>query len=87
MRPRGADEPNKNDRLGGPLYAAMRDRSMLPPLADTHLDLTIENAWEISLRFLANRLNIGETVTSWFSKGVPTAPVIGRLMFPAPVGP
>ena len=65
----------------------MCDRRMLPRLTDTHPDLAIESACEISLRFLANRLNAGETVTSWFSKGVPTAPVIGGLMFPAPVGP
>ena len=65
----------------------MCDQRMLPPLTDTHPDLANESAWEIYLRFLAYRLNDGKTVTSWFSKGVPTAPVIGRLMFPAPVGP
>ena len=77
----------KIDRLGDTLYAAMCDRRMLPPLTDTHFALKIESANEISLRLLANCLTAGETLASRFSNGVPTAPVIGRLMFPAPVGP
>ena len=77
----------KIDRLGDALYAAMCDRRLLPPLNDTHPALKIESAHEISLRLLASRLTAGETLASRFSNGVPTAPVIGRLMFPAPVGP
>lgn len=77
----------KIDRLGDALYAAMCDRRMLPPLTDTHSALKIESAHEISLRLLASRLTAGETLASRFSNGVPTAPVIGRFMFPAPVGP
>ena len=50
------------ERLGDALYAAMCERRVLPPLTETHPDLTIENAYEISLRFLANRLNAGETM-------------------------
>ena len=45
------------ERLGDALYLAMCDRSVLAPLTDSHPNLTIEQAYEISLRFLANRLN------------------------------
>ena len=48
------------ERLGDALYLAMCGRSVLAPLTDSHPNLTIEQAYEISLRFLANRLNAGE---------------------------
>lgn len=48
------------ERLGDALYLAMCDRRVLAPLTDSHPNLTIEQAYEISLRFLANRLNAGE---------------------------
>ena len=77
----------KIDCLGDALSAAICDRRMLPPLTDTRPALKIESVHEVSLRLLANRLTAGETLASRFSNGVPTTPVIGRLMFPAPVGP
>ena len=43
------------ERLGDALYLAMCDRRMLAPLTDSHPNLTIEQAYEISLCFLANR--------------------------------
>ena len=66
------------ERLGDALYAAMCERRMLPPLTETHPDLTIENAYEISLRFLANRLNAGETVIGK-KIGVTSAAVMDML--------
>ena len=77
----------KIDRLGDALCAAMCDRRTLPLLTDTRPALKIESVHEVSRRLLANRLTAGETLASRFSNGVPPTPVIGRLMFPAPVGP
>ena len=39
------------ERLGDALYLAMCDRRMVAPLTDSHPNLTIEQAYEISLRF------------------------------------
>ena len=49
-------------QLGDELYAAMCERRMVAPLTETNSDLSIENAYQISLQFLANRVNAGETV-------------------------
>ena len=48
------------DYLGDALYSAMRERRMLAPLTETYPELTIEDAYAISLRFLANRMQAGE---------------------------
>ena len=48
------------DDLGDALYLAMRERRMLSPLTETYPELTIEDAYAISLRFLANRMQAGE---------------------------
>ena len=47
------------DDLGDALYLAMRERRMLSPLTETYPELTIEDAYAISLRLLANRLQAG----------------------------
>lgn len=66
------------ERLGDALYSAMCDRRMLAPLTDTHPNLTIEEAYEISLRFLANRLNAGEKIIGK-KIGVTSAAVMDML--------
>ena len=48
------------DDLGDALYLAMQERRMLSPLTETYPELTIEDAYAISLRFLANRMQAGE---------------------------
>ena len=66
------------ERLGDALYSAMCDRRMLAPLTDTHPNLTIEEAYEISFRFLANRLNAGEKIVGK-KIGVTSAAVMDML--------
>ena len=66
------------ERLGDALYLAMCDRRMLAPLTDSHPNLTIEQAYEISLRFLANRLNAGEKIIGK-KIGVTSAAVMDML--------
>lgn len=66
------------ERLGDALYLAMCDRRMVAPLTDSHPNLTIEQAYEISLRFLANRLNAGEKIIGK-KIGVTSAAVMDML--------
>lgn len=49
------------EQLGDALYEALRARRTLAPLSDTHA-LTVEDAYRISLRFLARREQDGERV-------------------------
>lgn len=49
------------EQLGDQLYHALRERRTLAPLSDQH-DLTVEDAYRISLRFLARREQDGERV-------------------------
>jgi 2-oxopent-4-enoate/cis-2-oxohex-4-enoate hydratase len=49
------------DQLGDELYRALRDRRTVPPLNDRH-ELTVEDAYRISLRFLTRRQQDGEVV-------------------------
>ena len=44
------------ERLGDELYRALRDFRTLEPLTDRESDITIENAYHISLRMLSRRL-------------------------------
>ena len=53
-------EQTQIDDLGDALYLAMRERRMLAPFTETYPELTIEDAYAISLRFLANRMQAGE---------------------------
>lgn len=47
---------------GEALYRALRDRRTLPPLIERHAGLTIDDAYAISLDFLARRQADGERV-------------------------
>lgn len=49
------------EQLGDALYDALRSRRTIAPLSDTH-ELTVEDAYRISLRFLARREQDGERV-------------------------
>ena len=41
--------------LGEALYRALRERSTLPPITETHPDVTVEDAYHISRAMLALR--------------------------------
>jgi 2-oxopent-4-enoate/cis-2-oxohex-4-enoate hydratase len=60
--------------LGDELYAALRAQRTLPPLTGREADITIEDAYHISLRMLNRRLEDGETVVGK-KIGVTSAPV------------
>ncbi|TDG12206.1 2-oxopent-4-enoate hydratase [Seongchinamella unica] len=48
-------DPSKIEQLGDELYQAMRKCNSLPPLTDRETDITIEDAYHISLRMLKRR--------------------------------
>ena len=48
---------------GDALYEALRARRTLPPFTDRFADLTVDDAYAISLAFLARRTAAGERVT------------------------
>lgn len=50
------------DSLGEALFAALRERKTLEPLTRSHPNITIDDAYRISLRFLACREALGERV-------------------------
>ena len=50
------------DRFGAALFAALRTRSTIAPLIEQDPSLTIDDAYAISLNFLARRLGQGERV-------------------------
>ncbi|OWQ96518.1 fumarylacetoacetate hydrolase family protein [Sphingopyxis witflariensis] len=52
----------KAEQYGADLYAALRNRSTIAPLAARDPALTIDDAYAISLDFLARRLKDGERV-------------------------
>src|ERR1044071_7502314 len=45
------------DKLGDELYAALRTQTTLSPLTERHPDITIDDAYHISLRFVQNRVD------------------------------
>ena len=51
-----------SEKFGRALYEALRDRRTVPPLIEQDLTLTIDDAYAISLDFLARRLKDGERV-------------------------
>ena len=53
---------SRNDRLAGELYGALRGRHVVAPLIERYPDLTIDDAYAISLGFLARRRQDGERV-------------------------
>ncbi len=48
--------------LGDELFAALRSRSVIEPLTNREADITIEDAYNISLRFLERRKAEGERI-------------------------
>jgi len=56
-------EQDKIDQLGDELYEALRTQSTVAPLTDRESDITIEDAYHISLRIVNQRLELdGETI-------------------------
>ena len=51
-----------SEKFGRALYEALRDRRTVPPLIEQDLTLTIDDAYAISLDFLARRRKDGERV-------------------------
>ena len=49
-------------QLGDELFDALRQRRTLAPLTTRHADITIDDAYRISLRFLSHREASGERV-------------------------
>lgn len=45
------------NKLGDELYAALRTQTTLAPLTERHPDITIDDAYHISLRFVQNRVD------------------------------
>ena len=54
--------PDIIESIGDELYAALTERRTIEPLTNTYSDITIEDAYQISLRLLANRTQAGERV-------------------------
>ena len=54
--------PDTIEQLGDTLFAALKGRTTIEPLTSSHPDITIEDAYQISLRLLANRTAAGERV-------------------------
>lgn len=50
------------ERLGTELFTALSERQPLPPLTERHPDISIEDAYRISLHFLRQREALGERV-------------------------
>jgi len=53
---------SRNDRLANELYEALRGRHVVSPLIERYPDLTVDDAYAISLGFLARRRQDGERV-------------------------
>ena len=61
----GTDRSSRGDlhaTLANELYGALRERFPVPPLSGRGLDLSIDDAYQISLKLLAHRLADGERV-------------------------
>lgn len=64
--------------LGDELFAALRARAVIEPLTNRESDITIEDAYNISLRFLERRKAIGERIVGK-KIGVTSKPVQDML--------
>lgn len=65
-------------QLGDTLFSALSAQQTIAPLTATHPDISIEDAYKISLRFLENRLHQGERVIGK-KIGVTSAAVMDML--------
>ena len=70
--------PEKIREYGEALYAALRSGQTLPPLTEREPDITVEDAYRISQRFLQCRLDSGERVVGK-KIGVTSKPVQDML--------
>ncbi len=66
------------DSLAAALYGALRSGVSIPPLTQAHPDLSIDDAYAASLKFLERRLADGETVIGK-KIGVTSKPVMDML--------
>ena len=57
-----AVDKEKITEFGDALFDAMRTRTTIAPLTDQAPDITIEDAYQVSLRMLERRLDSGETM-------------------------
>lgn len=55
-------EKNKIKHYGDTLFDCLRNRSTIDPISDQESDITIEDAYHISLHLLQRRLNDGEKI-------------------------
>lgn len=60
----------KAEKYGAELYRALCDRRPLAPLIETDLSLTLDDAYAISLEFLAHRLKNGEPLSDGLGSAV-----------------
>ncbi|MCZ6831749.1 MAG: fumarylacetoacetate hydrolase family protein [Gammaproteobacteria bacterium] len=67
-------DTQKIQQLGDELYEALRAQKTLPPLTDRESDISIEDAYHISLQMLNRRIESGEKVVGK-KIGVTSAPV------------
>ena len=67
-------DANRIETLGDELYDALRGQYTLAPLTEREPEISIDNAYHISLRMLQRRLADGETVVGK-KIGVTSAPV------------
>jgi 2-oxopent-4-enoate/cis-2-oxohex-4-enoate hydratase len=72
-------ELEKINRLGDELYAALRTRSTLAPLTDREPDITIEDAYHISLRMVDQRVTLDGEKIIGKKIGVTSKPVQDML--------
>jgi 2-oxopent-4-enoate/cis-2-oxohex-4-enoate hydratase len=70
--------PENISEYGDALYEELRSRQTLPPLSDREPDITVEDAYRISQRFLQCRLDAGERVVGK-KIGVTSKPVQDML--------
>jgi len=66
------------NRIADQLYAALRQRTVMAPLTDSHPDISISDAYAISLQMLQHRLEAGERVVGK-KIGVTSAAVMDML--------
>jgi 2-oxopent-4-enoate/cis-2-oxohex-4-enoate hydratase len=67
-------ETTRIEQLGDELYEALSNQSTLQPLTERESDITIEDAYHISLRMVSRRVAAGETIVGK-KIGVTSAPV------------
>jgi 2-oxopent-4-enoate/cis-2-oxohex-4-enoate hydratase len=53
---------SSTDQLGDELYAALRDRNVVEPPTSRFTDITIDDAYRVSERILARRMEAGESL-------------------------